>query len=81
MKIIKIIALFCLAILLACQSAADTTTSRPKDQLGGVQITFIELGSVNCIPCKAMQAIEEKYGDQIKVVFYDVWQPEQQKYT
>jgi thioredoxin 1 len=41
------------------------------------QITFIELGSVNCIPCKKMQpvmkAIEEKYGDQIKVIFYDVW--------
>jgi len=40
-------------------------------------ITFIELGSVNCIPCKKMQpimkSIEEKYGEQIKVIFYDVW--------
>ncbi|MDZ7316950.1 MAG: thioredoxin family protein [candidate division KSB1 bacterium] len=40
-------------------------------------VTFIELGSVNCIPCKAMQpvmkAIEEEYGDQIKIVFHDVW--------
>jgi thioredoxin 1 len=44
-------------------------------------ITFIELGSVKCVPCKAMQpvmkAIEEKYSNQIKVVFYDVWKQEQ----
>ena len=48
------------------------------------KITFIELGSVNCIPCKAMQpvmrAIEQKYGEQVRVVFYDVWTPEEQKY-
>ncbi len=85
MKIITIIALFWLAILLACQSEVDTATSKPKEQVGDAKITFVELGSVNCIPCKAMQpvmrAIEEKYGDQIKVVFYDVWQPEQQKYA
>ncbi len=40
-------------------------------------VTFVELGSVNCIPCKAMvpvmEAIEKEYGDQIKVVFHDVW--------
>lgn len=28
-----------------------------------------------------MKAIEEKYGDQIKVIFYDVWKPEQKKYS
>jgi len=48
-------------------------------------VTFIELGSVNCIPCRMMQpvmrAIEKKYGDQIKVVFYDVWTPEQRQYA
>ena len=48
-------------------------------------VTFIELGSVNCIPCKAMQkvmkAIEEKYGDQIKIIFYDVWTQEQAPYA
>ena len=41
------------------------------------KVTFVELGSVNCIPCKKMQpvmkAIEEKYGEQISVIFYDVW--------
>lgn len=55
-----------------------TTEVKPK-------ITFVELGSVNCIPCKKMQpvmkAIESKYGDQVKVIFYDVWKPEQEKYA
>ncbi len=49
------------------------------------KVTFIELGSVNCIPCKQMQpvmkSIEQKYGDQVNVIFYDVWKPEQKKYA
>jgi len=44
------------------------------------KVTFVELGSVSCIPCKMMQpvmeAIEEEFGDQIKVVFFDVWKDE-----
>ncbi len=48
------------------------TFGQPK-----TKVTFIELGSVNCIPCKKMQpvmkAIEAKYGEQVKVTFYDVW--------
>ena len=49
------------------------------------KITFVELGSVNCIPCKQMQpvmkAIEEKYGDQIEVIFHDVWKEDQKHYA
>jgi len=49
------------------------------------KVTFIELGSVNCIPCKQMQpvmkAIEEKYENQIQVIFYDVWKENQKKYA
>lgn len=41
------------------------------------KVTFIELGSVKCIPCKEMQpvmkSIEKKYGSQVKVIFHDVW--------
>ena len=41
------------------------------------KVTFIELGSVRCIPCQQMQpimkSVEEKFGTQVKVVFYDVW--------
>ena len=55
---------------------ADTTSAK---------ITFVELGSVDCIPCKAMkpvmEAIEKKYGDQITVVFYDIRQPDQKHYA
>lgn len=49
------------------------------------KITFVELGSVNCIPCKQMQpvmkAVEKKYGKQLKVVFYDVWKEDQKHYA
>jgi thioredoxin 1 len=42
-----------------------------------IKVTFIELGSVNCIPCKKMRpvmdSIEKKYSKQVKVVFHDVW--------
>jgi thioredoxin 1 len=48
-------------------------------------VTFVELGSVNCIPCKAMQkvmkSVEEKYGSQIRITFYDVWKEEQAHYA
>jgi thioredoxin 1 len=63
-----VIILFILSISVLLQAE-----NKPK-------IIFIELGSVNCIPCKKMQpvmkAIEEKYGPQIKVIFYDVWKSE-----
>jgi thioredoxin 1 len=49
------------------------------------KVTFVELGSVNCIPCKQMQpvmrAIETKYGNQVQVLFYDVWTNEQEPYA
>lgn len=41
------------------------------------KIEFIELGSVNCIPCRqmlpVMASIEKKYKGLVKVTFYDVW--------
>ncbi len=49
------------------------------------KVTFIELGSVRCIPCKAMMPIikevEERFGGEVKVIFYDVWTPEGQPYA
>ena len=49
------------------------------------KVTFIELGSVRCIPCQKMQpvmkSIETKYGKEVKVVFYDVWTPEGQPFA
>lgn len=48
-------------------------------------VTFIELGSVKCIPCQQMQgvikSIQTKYGTQVKTVFYDVWTKEGKPYA
>ena len=63
----------------------STPIKQNADSINQNMITFIELGSVNCIPCKMMQpimkSVEEKYGEQIEVVFYDVWKPEQRHYA
>jgi len=49
-----------------------------------IKVTFIELGSVKCIPCKMMkpilEEIKKEYKGQVKVVFYDVWIPEGKPY-
>lgn len=41
------------------------------------KVTFVELGSNSCIPCKEMRpvmaGVEKTFGDQVDVVFYDVW--------
>lgn len=57
--------------------STNTSQKENKEVSTNTEITFIELGSVKCIPCQQMQtvmkSIETKYGEQIKVVFYDVW--------
>jgi thioredoxin 1 len=54
------------------KDTADALVSEKK-----YKVTFIELGSVKCIPCQQMQpvmkAIETKYGKEVKVDFHDVW--------
>jgi len=49
-----------------------------------IKVTFVELGSVGCIPCDKMQPImkeiEEKYKGQVEVVFYDVKTAEGEPY-
>lgn len=71
------------------QSVRQDEKQNPKaeQQKNAVKykVTFIELGSVRCIPCQKMQpvmkSIEEKYGKQVKVVFHDVWTPEGQPFA
>ncbi len=52
-------------------------TDEIKLDFSKYKITFIELGSVNCIPCRQMQPIMKEiaaeYPGQVRVVFYDVW--------
>ena len=76
------------ALIIALLIGTQTTVPQKKSTAPGDKkspITFVELGSVKCIPCRQMQpvmkAIEKKYGSQVKVVFYDVWKPEQKKYA
>ncbi len=48
-------------------------------------VTFIELGSVRCIPCKKMEpileSIRKKYPENVKVVFHDVWTEKGEPYA
>ena len=63
-------------------SASLQATESPSPT--GTKVTFIELGSVNCIPCKAMQPImdeiRKRYSGQVEVVFHDVWTAEGRPY-
>ena len=89
MKYLSVIGLLAVAVLYfsftAIGNNKNSTNKNIVNQASTAKVTFVELGSVNCIPCKQMQpvmkAIEEKYGDQVKVVFYDVWKEDQKKYA
>lgn len=82
MKLI-LISLFLFSVLFVSCGKKDATDNVSTEKLsvsnetGKTKITFVELGSVNCIPCRQMQpvmkSIEEKFGEQVKVVFHDVW--------
>jgi len=56
----------------------NTETSLTQEDVttDEIKVTFVELGSVGCIPCDKMQPImkeiEEEYKGQVKVVFHDV---------
>ena len=56
-----------------------------KEKNTNYLVTFIELGSVRCIPCKKMEPIPEsirnKYPEDVKVIFYDVWTEKGEPYA
>ncbi len=68
-------------IILSTDCSSQSTKQANKNNTGSekttYKATFIELGSVRCIPCQMMQpimkSVKEKYGTQINVVFHDVW--------
>ena len=64
--------------------AGEAGTSAAPTPAGGAtaapMVTFVELGSDKCIPCKEMRpvmdGVQATFGDQLKIVFYDVWEDE-----
>ena len=78
----KIILIFLIALYFCVIDKARASQSDAPT--GNSQVTFIELGSVNCIPCKqmksVMEAIEKEYAGKVRVVFHDVWTKEGKPY-
>ena len=76
------IALFILMAGCSEKNNKSDAAAKNKSSQGNenYQVTFIELGSVNCVPCRMMQPImdeiEKEYAGKVKVVFHDVWTPE-----
>ena len=71
--------------LFAVENQIEKPDTTSVDSVQTAKITFIELGSVKCIPCKMMQPvmkeIEEEFVDIVTVIFYDVWTKEDKKYS
>ena len=82
MKIKSIIVVFSILLLtsVSCKNKHENLAKAEKPL-----VTFIELGSVRCIPCKkmkvVMKSVEKKYGKQINTIFYDVWTKEGKPYA
>ncbi len=86
-------ALLILVVTIALFAAASVWTlsktnkaqERPEAKNEKPLVTFVELGSVKCIPCRQMQpvmkSIGEKYGSQVSIVFHDVWKSDQRQYA
>ena len=90
MKWTSVLPLIVILIISAgCQKQdqnGDITLSKKQDEkTENILVTFVELGSVRCIPCKKMmpimEEIKKEYKDQVKVVFHDVWTDEGKPYA
>lgn len=86
-KLFSITAFFAVLIFVSACSQSSVTSDKGKNKTESstttqvaenkYKVTFIELGSVRCIPCQQMQAvmksIETKYGKEVKIDFHDIW--------
>jgi thioredoxin 1 len=68
-------------------AAVGKSTDSPENpkRTANAQVTFVELGSDRCIPCIKMREvideIQQQYGDQVRIVFHDVWTPQGEPYA
>jgi len=73
------------SIASCARGEAQSASQTPEARDSAVKVTFIELGSVSCIPCRAMQPIMEelkrKYPADLRVVFHDVWTEQGKPYV
>jgi thioredoxin 1 len=80
-----VLAALALALLVAaCGDAATGTEGvaptavSPSASPGRPDVTFVEIGSDSCIPCRemrpVMEAIEKRYSPRVDVVFVDVYE-------
>ena len=80
-----LLVLLCTVLAIGASAQSKNTAKDTSGTTTTQLITFIELGSVKCVPCRMMQPvmknIEGKYGSQIKIVFYDIWKEDQKKYA
>jgi len=71
------------------QTKQEQTENKPvkkaEEKKGKTKVTFIELGSVRCIPCRkmipVMESIKAKYPNDVTVIFHDVWTPKGKPYA
>ena len=66
-----------LSIVIFLSVSQISFAQESKTNTKNAKVTFIELGSVRCIPCQKMEVVLEsiktKYPKDVKVVFHDVW--------
>ena len=60
-------------------AAGSSAAPAPTHSAGATaKVTFVELGSDSCVPCKEMRpvmdGIQKTFGDQVEIIFYDVWE-------
>lgn len=82
--VLSMVSILFLNVSYAAQAKKTQKAIAQKPVQKEYKVTFVELGSKNCIPCKMMQkvmdAVEKEYGDQVNVVFHDVWTDEGKVY-
>ncbi len=91
MRKLYILCLFPVILLIGpsgCSEKSKTKETNKAETTGSIAVkpavTFIELGSDRCVPCKMMQPIIEEikkeYAETVQVLFYDVWTDEGRPY-
>ena len=79
------LAVLALALFLTACTRTESSKAPVAQSAPNTLVTFVELGSVSCVPCRMMQPImrdiENTYQGQVKVVFHDVWTEEGKPYV